>query len=623
MRAPLASPIVRAPRWLLAPAVVPVVATMAMDPAGYAPFGPAKWAAVAVIVLTAAAVAVRKGVGGFDHATTLVWLVFLGWTALCGFAGRDPWYAQAGTPERHAGLVLWLLAFAAFLTGQRSGIGGARAVVRGAVVAAVGLGFYAVVELVWRAPVATDASPSRLGGPFGSAAFLGAACCLLGPVALGVAADGTFPRAWRVAAGVGAGGVLVALAGSGTRGAWLAVLVVAMIVALARRAAVGRRPELVAALMAGAVLIGVAVAVAGPRGGTSGSTTDRTTPVGARLDEWRIGWRALSRHWFVSVGPEGYRIVFPQVVDDDYERAYGRDVIPDRAHDVFLDLGITVGLPGLLAYLALLGLVGRRVWRVLCRGPAALAGAAAGVVAYGVQQVVLFPVAELEPVAWLMAGALVAVEARPVAWSRLVRPFAPGLAVVAGLMAFLGGLDVAADRAVARSFDAAGAGRSGDAVTEALDAARWRPDQVRYRIAAARALARVDRTAALAQLDAAAQWSPDEPALPVERAAVLGTVTGWQAALEVDPRRGRSWLELGLVAARSGQYDIAERAWARATELAPEDPVVWLNLARLRIDRAQWSEARAALAAAEALAPGDPRAVALRDELRRAGHAVS
>lgn len=606
----------RASRWPLALAAVPIVAVVTLDPAAYAPFGPVKWAAVSTVVLLAGAAAARWGLGGVDRPTALVWLAFLGWSAVCGFAGRDPWYAMTGTPERHAGLVLWLLCFVAFVAAQRAGPAAGRTVAYGAAVAAAAIGLWSVVELAWRAPVVTDAVASRLGGPFGSAAFLGAACCLLGPVALGVALDPAGRRAWRWTGAAGAVGALVGLAGSGTRGAWAAAVVVGAAVVAVRRRAVLPRPEVVVTAAVAALLLFVAVAVVGPRGG-SGSTTARATPASARVDEWRIGWRAFTRHWVLGTGPEGYRIAFPQVVDDAYEQAYGRDVEPDRAHDVLLDLGITVGLPGLLAYLVLVGLVGRRVWRALRGGRPLVAGVAAGVAAYGVQQVVLFPVAELEPVAWLLAGVVMAVEVRSVEWARVLRPASLSLATLAAVAAVVGGLDAAADRRLAASFDSAAAGRAGAAVDAAHDAVALRPDQVRYRLAAARALGRVDRSAALAQLDAAEQWSPDEPALAVERAAILDTARAWQEVLDHDPRRGSAWLQLGAAAARSGDVALAERAWQRAAQLAPEDPAPWLALARLRLDEAQWTGAAEAIAAADALAPGDPDVARLRAELRR------
>ena len=49
-------------------------------------------------------------------------------------------------------------------------------------------------------PIETSALTDRLGGPFGSAAYLGAAVCLLIPSSVTLAADSREAAAWRIAA---------------------------------------------------------------------------------------------------------------------------------------------------------------------------------------------------------------------------------------------------------------------------------------------------------------------------------------------------------------------------------------------------------------------------------------
>ena len=571
------------------------------------------------MVPLAAAAALRCGSGGPGRTIVRLGAAFLAWTALTALVGVDRWYALAGTPERHAGLLLWVLLALAFVTGVRAGrAGGGRGVAQGAALAAAVVGAWSTVELLWRAPVVTDAAAGRLGGPFGSAAFLGAACCLLGPVAAGVAFDRATARSWRAVGLVGASGSLAGLAGSGTRGAWLGATAATVAVAAARWPAVRRRWRGVTGVVLAALALGALVAVSGPRHGPGATVLRRTTSDTARLDEWRIAWRAVLDRPILGTGPEGYRVVFPRLVDDRYERTYGRTVIPDRAHDAVLDVVVAVGVPGLLLYLALLATVGRSVVRALRRGDAVLAGTAVGLVAYVAQQVVLFPLAELEPVAWLLAGVVVAADAGAVAERAPARAAATVLGALAVLAAVAGALDLAADRSVRTAL----AGGRTPAVIAAAGrrAAVLRPDQVRYRIAAARALAPVDRAAALAQLDAAAHLSPHEPALAVERAELVATVPAWRAALATDPRRGASWLQLGLAAASAGDPGTAAQAWARAGELAPRDPVPWLDLALLALDQGRLADARAALAQATArAAPGDARIAGLAAEVARRG----
>src|SRR5690606_8133366 len=101
------------------------------------------------------------------------------------------------------------------------------------VAAAVWCGGYTLVEAWWRQPIETSALTDRLGGPFGSAAYLGAAVCLLIPSSVTLAADSREAAAWRIAAVFATLACTVALVGSGARAAWVG-LGVAAIVALVR-----------------------------------------------------------------------------------------------------------------------------------------------------------------------------------------------------------------------------------------------------------------------------------------------------------------------------------------------------------------------------------------------------
>src|SRR5690606_23151568 len=137
--------------------------------------------------------------------------------------------------------------------------------------------------------------------------------------------------------------------------------------------------------------------------------TDDDAPGGrGRIDEWRVATRVIADHPVLGVGPEGYRIAFAGGVDDGYEVAHGRDPQPDRAHSGPLDVTLAGGVPALLAWGAGAALVVRAAWRALRRGPPLVAGLAAALVAHLVGQLTLFPLAEVEPVAWLLAGLVLA-----------------------------------------------------------------------------------------------------------------------------------------------------------------------------------------------------------------------
>jgi hypothetical protein len=115
--------------WYLAFAVVlvPLVAVVAIDPGGWFPFGPAKWAGVSVACLVAVTVAAltrrrgparsldRKSIG---LAVLLAGLIVI--SAATGVGGRSAW---VGDPVRHLGALSWILMFALFVVGPPAVLG--------------------------------------------------------------------------------------------------------------------------------------------------------------------------------------------------------------------------------------------------------------------------------------------------------------------------------------------------------------------------------------------------------------------------------------------------------------------------------------------------------------------
>jgi tetratricopeptide (TPR) repeat protein len=242
------------------------------------------------------------------------------------------------------------------------------------------------------------------------------------------------------------------------------------------------------------------------------------------------------------------------------------------------------GIGAGLIYLGLVGFIGWRAWRALRAGRVATAGIALGVIAYGVQQLFLFPLAELDPIWWLFAGIVVASTTSP-ADDRVERTttVVPVLAGVAALVMLVAGvLDVAADR-LARTALRAG---DHDAAVDAADrAVSLRPDNIRYRLVAAEV--RLDR-ATLADIDhaivearRATDWSSEDPFATEElaramsqRAAVTGdssdiakALSQWQRLVRRDPHRASWQLQLGRAAALSGDVELARQAWTIADDL--------------------------------------------------------
>ncbi|MCU4183301.1 O-antigen ligase family protein [Acidiferrimicrobium sp. IK] len=650
----------RRPARVLVLAALPAVGTLVVDPSGWSPFGPARWAAVLAVTLAGAALALPGRAVAVGRRGLVVWGVWLAWVAVAAAVGMDGRLAWIGTPQRHFGALTWGLCALAWLAGHSVDDDGDLRVLAGAATAVCGaIGVWSIAELLGWQPVALAAS-GRLVGPLGNADYLGAATALLVPVAVGVAADGGWAPRWRAGASVCAGAGYVALIGAGARAAWVGVVAGAAVLALARRSSLRRLlagrfgdaedlrmagPEqsagseqsagqwwskraaaaAIVVLAATGATFGLAVAT-GTAGRLPAAVQAGQGGGASRLAEWSVALRVVAAHPVTGTGPEGYRLAFGAAVGAGYQRTYGRDPLPDRAHDSLLDVAATTGLPGLGAYLALLAVTGALMWRALRKGEAAVAGMAVGLVAYSVGALFLFPVAELEPTVWLLAGV---VGARVASDGELVRLRVPRLAapvVVAAVVvvAFLGVRAVTADRQmrVALADPSRGAARAARAAHDA-------PGNIVIRLAAAHVdaaagtLTGIDR--ALGQVAAARRVSPADPVVGLERAQLLeqraqltAAPGDWRAALDAlaglarrDPRNPAVLVPLGVAEASSGHTGEAVASWLAAARLAPSSPSPEIDLAVFYFRHGQPALARGAAERALALDPAAAPATAV------------
>ncbi len=627
--------VAQAAGWLLA--AFPALVVLAVDPGGYAPVGPAKYLVIAVLVPLALGLMVFGGRRlNVDRATAWWWLGLLTWWALTAFAGIDRFHSWIGIPERRLGVVAWLIFFVAYTGGSSLGGSERRWVILGAVVAALGVGMVALGEAFGVSLLDLGSATTRLGGPFGSAAYLGAAGALLVPLAAGVALDTATRRAWRRVAGVASTIGMIAVAGSGTRAAWVGLIVAGVATLIVRRASVQARPV---AALAIAVIASTAFVIGGwllPDTERASQAISRHAGSG-RLAEWRVAVSVIADRPVAGAGLEGYRIVAGEQISVDYERASGRRVLPDRAHNGILDAGVAGGIPAMILVVGLLFAVGRRVWLVLRDGPTWLAGAAVGLVAYVAQQQFLFPLTEIDPIAWLVAGVVVAGEPSP----RLTRQLPPSAALVPVAFALValwfGGKELLADRHTQQTLEALTARTPDQALAEAVKAVELRPDMLRVRIALMRSIT-VSGTpdalrAGVQVLDEALDWSPRDPVIRRERAGLLTSValatsstndqaaarSAWQAVAAGDPNNAAVLLELGFAEAISGSLAEAEATWVRAADLAPRSPAALLNLVKLYIDDGRRDLAVAALDEAERRSPRNPAVAQARTALTAAG----
>ncbi len=616
-------------------AVLVVAATVAFDPWGYAPFGPVKWLVVTTLALITAAIAVRTGFA--VHRTSAAgWVGFLVWSGAAAVFAVDPLHAWIGTPDRRFGWLAWLCGAAVFLAAQQAAAATDRRIVlRGAVVAAAATAAYGLLEL-GGVELAGVTSGDRIGGTFGSAAYLAAALTLLIPASAVVAGDPSERAPWRWAAGAAVIAGLVVAVASQTRAGWVGLVVAAAVTAPVWWRWLRTRSWMAAVLAA----ILVTVVVFSPVAERVSSAVDFDDGGGrARIDEWRIGLAAFAAYPVIGSGPEGYRVVFPDHVDADYARRHGREVAPDRAHNGILDVGITTGLPGAALYVAAAAWLLVRSWRGVRRGDILVIGLAGGVAGYLVQQQFLFPVAEIDPVFWVFAGMLVAATRRQEPWLTVPSSTAAA-ALIAGLallVAVAGGADVAADHRAATALDRSADGDHSGALAAADQARTLRPDSIRYHLVAATvAAAAADPDgfeAALDRIETARDRSPADPLLAAHQARILLDAArhsgddallavareAWRQRTVTDPSHAGHQLEYGVALAVSGDTAAAETAWIAAADLAPGSVAPLRNLATLYLDSGEADRAATMVARALTIAPEDPTLLDLEARIDTAG----
>ncbi len=310
--------------------------------------------------------------------TPVVWLALV-WGLVMALATAfsvDPRLSLWGSHERQQGLCTllgYLILFLLIAANLRSRpqvdrlflamVWGSAPVVAYGLVQAAGLD-----PLDWH----TDAASPVLS-TLGRANFLGSYLVLVLPLTLRQALLARRPWSYAVLAG----GQLTCLAFSQARGAWLGLGAAALTFGLAWAVVAGKRRL---ALM---VMLGTALGVVfvgslnwpgsplAPLGRLSGlerlamlARVDAGSTA-ARLTIWRATLPLIAARPWLGYGPETMRAVFAHVFPPQLVYYQGRHVAVDRAHNLWLDLGMSAGLVGLVAFAALLAAVGWVTWHRL------------------------------------------------------------------------------------------------------------------------------------------------------------------------------------------------------------------------------------------------------------------
>lgn len=587
-----------------------VAVPLAFDPGGYFIFLPVKW--------TLAMVLVFGGVAALIYARAALRMV-TAWCALLvvvvassvfGIGGVTSWI---GYPGRYLGVIAWITFFAAFALG--AALRDHREhVVRAASAAAIGVSLYAIAQAAGIDPLEWSAyvDVSRARSTLGNAAFLGAYLALIVPIAGRLSLVQSEDRRWRVVHGAASVAGAIALLTTQTRGAWLGAVGGIVVVAACEARTLRDRRRRAAALVGAGVVVIVLLATVSPFAERIRSIGDPSTLTGrGRLLQWERTVDLVAERPVLGWGPDTYAFAFPRFIDAEFERTVGREVVPDRAHNLFLDVAASSGVIGVGVLLVVLTLVALAALKDRQRD-AVTVGLTGGCAAYLVQLQFSFQLADLDVLFWLFAGMLIArTGTRSIALPRVLA-VVPLTAAIA--FAVWGTTDVIADRALRSSLDAQARDDLDSARRSAERASGVALARAQYDQAAARLFLRAgeatgnvdDFKRALKTMADAQHFVPRDVEFATDRGDIFvswGQVSSdrelivrgadaYEDVLGSDPNSGRAHLKVGVAYVLLGRDEDAERAWLRAADLAPRSPAPLENLIRLYEQQNRRGDAR-------------------------------
>ena len=605
--------------WLTAAVAVP----LAFNPRGCNVFElPKSLALRALVLLMGLAACVRFAEGRKRHDCLRPPLLWPGVAsclalALATVLSTNSRVSLWGSSERQQGLFTlgaYLALFLFVATGLRTRAQAERlwaALVWGsAPVVAYGLLQAAGLDpLHWR----TDAASSVLS-TVGRANFLGSYLVLVAPLTVArlVLARHRWPDGLLLAT------QLLTLALTQARGAWVGLGVATVGGALGWAVATNDRRAVLAALAMAVLALGF-VALLNQTGGPLSPLTqlpglDRlatltrtdTGSTAARLTVWRATLSLVTARPWLGYGPEAMRTVFVRVFPPQLVYYQGRHVVVDRAHNLWLDLAMSAGLVGVVAFGSLLVGFGRLAWRELRRSRdrwqrVVWVALTAAVVGHLADLHFSFDLTASATVFWLLLGlgaalgrGLVPPASDRIASSELVAllPYLPPVLAVLALIGLFCLRPFLADAACWQS-------QQGDRPLAARRIAAERaahlcPLEPEYRLRLARVyLESGDPPAAEAQLVAAGQLSPDDPWIwaargelyalwgAVEPAHYVRAEMAYRHALELAPNLATFHTALGLVLARQDRLEEGTAELEQAVALDATDGVAYHHLADL------------------------------------------
>jgi len=98
----------------------------------------------------------------------------------------------------------------------------------------------------------------------------------------------------------------------------------------------------------------------------------QTRTVNTRFWAWQaglVGWKETPKTVLFGWGPENFNVPFSRRFNPKFFQGVGSETLFDRAHNMFVEILVTMGLLSLLIYVAMFSVAIRLIWKKVVRGP--------------------------------------------------------------------------------------------------------------------------------------------------------------------------------------------------------------------------------------------------------------
>lgn len=125
-----------------------------------------------------------------------------------------------------------------------------------------------------------------------------------------------------------------------------------------------------------------------------------------RIFIWKRAIKLIPIHPILGCGPDCFSIVFMDKYKNDVDTLWQKNLVVDKAHNEYLQIAVTTGIPSLIIYLLFVGFIIRDSYRKIKNGFTKILPVYMSVIGYLIQAFFNISVISVAPLFWIFLGLL-------------------------------------------------------------------------------------------------------------------------------------------------------------------------------------------------------------------------